>query len=105
MATTTTEESAFADGHPFMDVFGSPGRTKILAAFVSERNREITVSYVAQLAGVARSTVYNHLDDLEEMGVIEEVDMGDSSLWTLTDSDLANELYRLEGIALKTRDK
>lgn len=80
-------------------------RTKILAAFVSERDREITVSYAAQLAGVARSTVYDHLNDLEEMGVIEEVEMGDSSLWTLTDSDLSHELYRLEGIALEAREE
>lgn len=99
------ETECFADGSPITTVFSNRKRTKILAAFVSERDREITVSYAAQLAGVARSTVYNHLDDLEEMGVIEEVDMGDSSLWTLTDSDLAHELYRLEGIALKTRSK
>lgn len=104
MGTTTTEDSAFADGHPFMDVFSSPGRTKILAAFVSERDRDITVTYAAQLAGVSRSTVYNHLEDFEEMGIIEEVERGDSTYYTLnTDNNLAHELYRLEGIALKNR--
>lgn len=106
MATTTTEESAFADGHPFMDVFGSPGRTKILAAFVSERTREITVSYAAQLAGVSRSTVYNHLEDLQEMGLVEEIERGNSTYYTLDeDSELGHELYRLEGIALKNREQ
>lgn len=104
MATTTTEDSAFADGHPFMDVFSSPGRTKILAAFVSERDRDITVTYAAQLAGVSRSTVYNHLEDFEEMGIIEEIERGDSTYYTLnTDNNLAHELYRLEGIALRNR--
>lgn len=106
MGTTTTKENAFADEHPFMDVFGSPGRAKILAAFVSERGRDITVSYIAQLAGVARSTVYNHLDDLKEMGVIKEIEQGKSTVYTLNeDSDLGHELYRLEGITLKARQE
>lgn len=98
-------DTAFADGHPYMDVFGSPGRTKILAAFVSERGRDITISYVAQLAGVARSTVYDHIEELEDMGVINETrEMGQSKYYTLNnDNDLAHELYRLEGIALKNR--
>ena len=98
---------AFADGHPIMEVFGSPGRAKILAAFVSERGRDITISYVAQLAGVARSTVYDHLEDLERLGVIEKTrEMGQSQYYTLNnDNDLAYELYRLEGIAIKTREQ
>lgn len=105
MQASTNETDAFADGHPFMDVFGSPGRTKILAAFVSERGRDITISYIAQLAGIARSTVYDHIDELEEMEVIKKTrKMGNSDYYTLnTDNDLAHELYRLEGIALKNR--
>lgn len=105
MSTQTEQQQAFADGHPYMDLFGSPGRTKILAALVSERDRDVTISYIAQLAGVARSTVYDHLDDLKELGVIEETrEMGGSTYYTLNkDSDLANELYRLEGIALAAR--
>ena len=100
-------DMAFADGHPFMEVFGTPGRTKILAAFVSERGRDITISYVAQLAGVARSTVYKHLEDLEQLGVIEKTrEMGQSTYYTLNDdNDLAHELYRLEGITLKAREE
>jgi DNA-binding transcriptional ArsR family regulator len=99
------ETDAFADGHPFMDVFGSPGRTKIIAAFVSERNREITISYIARLAGIARSTVYEHIDDLKEVGIIEQIeDRGNSTYYTLNmDNDLAHELYRLEGIAFENR--
>lgn len=106
MASTKPQENAFADGHPYMDLFGSPGRTKILAAFVSERGREITVSYAATLAGVSRSTVYNHLDDLKDMSVIKEVDRNGNSYYTLNeDNDLGHELYRLEGIALKARQQ
>lgn len=108
MATTTSNtDGAYADNHPYMNLFGSPGRTKILAAFVSERGRDITVSYIAQLAGVARSTVYDHLDDLEELGAIKQTrKMGNSTYYTLDEeSDLGHELYRLEGIALKARQQ
>lgn len=98
---------AFADGHPYMEIFGSPGRAKILAAFVSERGRDVTISYVAKLAGVARSTVYDHIDELEQWGVIKPTrEMGQSTYYTLdTDNDLAHELYRLEGVAIKARDE
>ncbi len=102
----TTEEGAFAEAHPFMDLFGTPGRTKVLAAFVGERGREITVSYAAQLAGVSRSTVYNHLDTLKEMGVINASSHNGNPYYTLNEeSDLGRELYRLEGIALKAREQ
>lgn len=106
-AQTSDADTAFADGHPYMGVFGSPGRTKILAAFVSERGRDITISYAAQLAGVARSTVYDHIEELENMGVVKETrKMGQSQYYTLNnDNDLAHELYRLEGIALKNREE
>jgi predicted transcriptional regulator len=95
----------FAEGSSLVTVFSDRKRTKILAAFVSERNRDITISYIAQLAGIARSTVYDHLEELEAQGVIEQTrEMGNSQYYTLNmDNDLAHELYRLEGIALKNR--
>lgn len=93
---------SYADESPFMSLFGQPARTKILAALVSERGRDLNVSYVANLAGVARSTVYDHLDDLLELGVIEHSrDMGGSPMYQLNeDSDVADELVRLEGVML-----
>lgn len=62
---------SYADDSPFDALFGQPARTKILAAFVSERGRDLNVSYVAKLAGVARSMIYDHLDELRKLGVIE----------------------------------
>lgn len=85
-----------------MPLFGQPARTKILAAFVSERGRDLNVSYVADLAGVARSTVYDHLDDLRDLGVIEHTrDEGGSPMYQLhEEGDVAEELVRLEGVTL-----
>jgi DNA-binding transcriptional ArsR family regulator len=97
----------YAEASPFAELFTDRQRTKILAAFVSERGRDITISYAAQLAGVARSTVYDHIEELENMGVVKETrKMGQSQYYTLNnDNDLAHELYRLEGIALKNREE
>ncbi|WP_232820607.1 winged helix-turn-helix domain-containing protein [Halorussus litoreus] len=94
--------NAYAEDSPFMALFGQPARTKILAAFVSERGRDLNVSYVAKLAGVARSTVYDHLDELRELGVIEHTrDVGGSPMYQLNeDSEVAAELVRLEGVTL-----
>lgn len=85
-----------------MPLFGPPARTNILAAFVSERDRDLNVSYIAKLAGVARSTVYDHLDDLQELGVIEHTrDVGRSPMYQLNeDNEIAEELVRLEGVTL-----
>jgi len=106
MATLTDvddgEITAYAEDSPFMALFGQPARTKLLAAFVSERGRDLNVSYIADLAGVARSTVYDHLGDLQELGVIEHTrDVGGSPMYQLNEeSDVAEELVRLEGVTL-----
>jgi DNA-binding MarR family transcriptional regulator len=78
------DHAAYAENSPFVPLFGKPARTKILAAFVSERGRDLNVRYVAKLAGVARSTVYDHLDGLQELGVIEHTrDVGGSPMYQL----------------------
>ncbi|WP_420028542.1 winged helix-turn-helix domain-containing protein [Halorussus lipolyticus] len=96
MVSSYTEES------PFVSLLGQPARTKLLAAFVSERGRDLNVSYVADLAGVARSTVYDNLDDLQELGVVEHTrDVGGSPMYQLNENnEIAEELVRLEGVTL-----
>ncbi|USZ66705.1 winged helix-turn-helix domain-containing protein [Halorussus salilacus] len=102
LANEDGDLDSYAEDSPFTPLFGQPARTKILAAFVSERGRDLNVSYVAKLAGVARSTVYDHLDDLQELGVVEHTrDVGGSPMYQLNeDSDIAEELVRLEGVTL-----
>lgn len=92
-------------GGPLSELFESPARVRIIGAFVAERGRDLNVSDVARLADVARSTVYRHLDELERLGVIEhsrDVQAGHSSMYQLNeDSDIAELLYKLEGVTLK----
>lgn len=94
----------YAEEAPLTYLFGDSARVKIIGAFVAERNNDISISDIARLAGVARSTVYTHLDTLEMLGVIEhsrDIENGHSSLYQLNDdSDIAELCYKLEGTVL-----
>ena len=99
MSETTSETEAYADDTPLVDLFGESARTRILAAVVGNRQRELNVSELARQAGVARPTVYDHLDDLIDIGAIEER----GKRYALADSDLGEMLHKTEGIALKNQ--
>lgn len=100
-------DTAYADHAPFAVLFGNGGKPKILSAFVAERGRELTISEIARFSGVARSTVYEHIDDLEELGVIEhtrKTNGGHSPLYQLNeDTNIADLLFKLEGTILSER--
>lgn len=95
----------YAEEAPLTHLFGDSARVKIIGAFVAERGNDVSISEVSRLAGVARSTVYNHIDSLEKLGVIEHTrDIGDghSPLYQLNKgSDIADMCYKVEGITLK----
>jgi len=90
---------------PLITLLSSPARVKIIEAFVQERGRDLSVSDIARLADTARSTVYQHLDDLEELGVVEfarSTGDGHSKRYQLNeDSQIAELLYKLEGVTLR----
>ena len=94
---------SFAEGTPLVELFGKPGRTKLISVFVDERQNDLTVSELARQAGVARSTVYDHLDDLVELGIVKETrETGPSTRYQLdTDDEIAELLYQLDGLVLK----
>lgn len=98
-----SETEPYADDTPLTALFGTHAKTKILAALVSERDRDLNVSDIARLAGVVRSTVYEHLDELLAIGVIEETrTVGNGPMYQLNqDSPIAKRVYELEGLVLK----
>ena len=103
--TAGPEASSDHDRGPLISLFSGPARTKIIEAFVSERGRDLAISDIARLSDVARSSVYRHIDELEELGVIEKTrTMGDghSKRYQLNDdSEIAELLYKLEGVTLR----
>ena len=98
----TTQQEAYADGTPLVELFGDGARARLLSVFVDERKRDLSVSEIARQAGVARSTVYDHLDDFLELGVVEFTrETGPSKRYQLNaDSEIADVLYKLDGTVL-----
>jgi len=105
MATDQQQDpqEAFAEGTPLVELFGKPGRTKLISVFVDERENDLSISELARQAGVARSTVYDHLDDLVELGIVKETrETGPSTRYQLNnDNEIAELLYQLDGLVLK----
>lgn len=103
MAHTETSGEAYAEDTPLTYLFGTPARTKIIGALLSETDRDLNTSDIARLAGVARSTVYDHLDELEALGLVEETRMvGGSPMYQIdTDDELVEHIVEIEGLALK----
>lgn len=101
MATTNsthnTEESTFAEESALTDLFGDHPKTKILAALLSEA-RDVNITRIADLGGMSRSTVYKHVEDLQDLGVVEQTrKIGGSPLYQLNrESDVAEKLGQLE---------
>ncbi|WP_313693331.1 winged helix-turn-helix domain-containing protein [Halorarum halobium] len=103
MVQTETSDEAYAEDTPLTYLFGTPARTKIVGALVSETDHDLNTSDIARLAGVARSTVYDHLDELEALGLVEETrTVGGSPMYQLdTDDELVEHIARIEGLVLK----
>lgn len=93
---------AYADDTPLVELFGDSARARIVAAAVGNRERDLSPSELARQAGVARPTVYDHLEDLQEIGAIKKArETSQSSRYTLADNDLGKLLYKTEGVALQ----
>ena len=102
-AKTQTKTEPYADDTPLTHLFGSGARVKIVAALLGEAGTDLNVSDIARLAGVARSTVYDHIDDLRELGVIEHTrNVGDSPMYRFdADDEVGEHVAKLEGVALR----
>lgn len=83
----------YAERSAFLPLFATEARTRILAVLVGERGDDLNVTEVAGLAGVARSTVYDHLDDLLDLGVVEEIgEEGERPTYRLNEDDAVAEV-------------
>ena len=101
MSQTETTE-AYADDTPLVELFGDGARARIVAAVIGNRTRDLSPSELAREAGVARPTVYDHLDDLQAIGAIEIArKTPQGKRYTLASGELGELLHQTEGIALR----
>lgn len=105
MNTPRTDETnlesateAAAENTVLTDVLGPHAKVKILVALLSENNRDLNPTDISRLAGIDRSTFYEHIDDLVAYGVVEETrTVGNSQMYQINrDNPAAEDLAQLE---------
>lgn len=97
------ESGGFATDTPLTRLFGENARVKIIAALLSESEHDLNVSDIARLADIARSTVYGHIDDLEELGlVVKTREVGGAPMYQInTEDEIIERLDEIQWIALE----
>ncbi|MCG1004899.1 MULTISPECIES: winged helix-turn-helix domain-containing protein [Halobacterium] len=95
--TPKTQTETYAEGHALTNLFGESAKTKIIAALLSESDVDLNVTDIADLAGLHRTTVYDHIDDLEALGVIEQTrTVSGSPMYNINrDSDVTEDIAQL----------
>jgi len=99
--TRDGDGGSFSDNTPLVRLLGDTPRPRIMAVLTAHASREFNISELARHAGVARNTVYDHIDQLVETGAVEAVDAGQGDRYTLSDSDVGEKLRELEGLTLR----
>lgn len=96
-------QSSYSDNAPLVHVFGESGKTKIISALLSERDRDLNVSDISQIGGVARSTVYDNIDELQEMGVVVKTrEIGGGPMYQINmDNEMVQHISKVEDLALE----
>lgn len=91
-------DNAFAEGSVLTRIFGDHPKTKILAALLSEPDHDLNKSQIADEAGVSRKTVYNHIQELVDLGFVEETRMtGGNQMYQINqDDELTQDLAEFE---------
>lgn len=93
MSKSTDEDpEPYAEYAALINLFGDHPKTKILAVLLSE-GQDINITQIASLAGISRSTVYDHIDDLIELNVVEKTrEIGGGGLYQI---NRANDTAKL----------
>lgn len=90
---TTGENDVYAEGTALTELFGDGPKVKLLTAFLADPDFDHNVTDIARLSGATRKTVYKHLDDLLELGVVEQTrETGNSPRYRLDKDNEATKL-------------
>lgn len=98
MAIEQEKPETYAEDTALTALFGNGPKVKIVAALLAESDRDVNVTDIGELAGVHRTTVYDHLEDLVELGVVEETrTVSGAQMYRIDrDSTVAEDVAQLE---------
>lgn len=91
-------DEPYAEGTALTKLLGDGPKVKILSAFLADPEWDHNVTEIAEIAGVSRNTVYRHIDDLTDLGVVEKTrERGGSPQYQINkDNPAAKKLAELE---------
>jgi DNA-binding transcriptional ArsR family regulator len=100
MSTTPERDGteSAAEGTVLTDVLGGHAKTRILVALIGESDRDLNATEISRLAGIDRSTFYEHVDDLLEYEMVERTrQVGNSKMYRINrENPAAEDLASLE---------
>lgn len=73
---TTTDIDPVGESNNFSLIFGDCARTRVMYVLFFFHERAVDKTTLAEEAGVSRPTVYEHLEPMLHMGIVEEEDDG-----------------------------
>lgn len=75
------------------EIFGTSPRVKVIDLFISHPGTEYTKTDIANYSGIARSTLYDFLEEIEEYGLVKKTKkIGNAQLYAV---NLDNEVTKL----------
>lgn len=94
MSTLETDDETedAAESTVLTNVLGNHGKVKILVVLLARNGRDLNATEIARLAGIDRSTFYEHIDDLLEYEmVVETRTVGNSQMYRINKDNAAAE--------------
>jgi DNA-binding transcriptional ArsR family regulator len=97
-SSDTEQTEAAAEATVLTDVLGDHPKVEIIVALLAENDRDRNPTEIARLAGIDRTTFYEHVDDLLAYGIVEQTrTVGNSPMYQLDrENPAAEDLAALE---------
>jgi len=90
-------DEPYAAGSALTELFGDHPEVKLVASILSEPDELLDKSELAQLAGVSRKSVHDHINTLVNLGVAHPADsVGQITLYELPDTPVVTLLHDIE---------
>lgn len=90
-----------------LEVLGDHAKTRILLVLLTDPGRDYNKTDIAKLANIGRTTVYRHMDDLVECGLLNQTrKAGNSPMYQLDrENGAVKALAQFEREAAKSLDE